>query len=87
VNVGGPVVQIAAGFLNTCAVLANGKVRCWGYGADGRLGYTGEFSVNAVGDNEVPAVAGDVDVAGSVVQVATGWSHTCVLLATGTVRC
>ncbi|MES1204332.1 MAG: hypothetical protein ABUS79_00205 [Pseudomonadota bacterium] len=84
VNVGGAVTQIAAGNSHTCALFATGRVRCWGSGGDGRLGYA---NTTSVGDNETPAVAGDVDVGGTVVQIATGLSHTCALLADGHVRC
>jgi hypothetical protein len=45
------------GFLNTCAVLAGGTVRCWGRGVTGALGYGGEEDI---GDDETPASAGDI---------------------------
>ena len=31
VDVGGTVVQLALGQAHTCALLDNGKVKCWGY--------------------------------------------------------
>jgi serine/threonine protein kinase len=84
VDVGGPVEQVAAGGSHTCALLATGHVRCWGSGADGRLGYG---NMNNVGDDETPAQAGDVVVGGKVRQVAAGHFHTCALLDTGKARC
>ncbi|USN97075.1 MAG: hypothetical protein H6797_02695 [Candidatus Nomurabacteria bacterium] len=36
------VVDIAAGDYFTCALTNDGKVSCWGYGADGRLGLNGD---------------------------------------------
>jgi cysteine-rich repeat protein len=84
VNVGGPVVQIDLGGQFTCALLANGSVRCWGSGFGGQLGYG---NTNHIGDNEVPANAGNVDVGGVVTQVASGANHNCALLVGGTVRC
>ncbi|MBL4684412.1 MAG: hypothetical protein JKY37_07465 [Nannocystaceae bacterium] len=84
VEVGGPVVQLAAGRRHTCAVLSMGRVRCWGRGESGRLGYGNE---DDVGDDETPAEAGDVDVGGPVVQVTVGGNHTCALLVSGSVRC
>jgi alpha-tubulin suppressor-like RCC1 family protein len=84
VDVGGTVVQIVTGLLHTCVLLDNGKVRCWGGGDDGRLGYG---NVENIGDNETPASAGDVDVGGSVKQLASGEYATCALLTTGKVRC
>lgn len=84
VNVGGRVTRIATGSNHTCAVLETGKVRCWGYGLHGALGYA---STDSVGDDELPTTAGDVDVGGSVGQIAAGGSHTCARLKNGAVRC
>ena len=84
VDVGGTVVQIAAGGYHTCALLVGGAVRCWGWGINGQLGYGNEFSI---GDDETPASAGNVDVGGTVAQIAAGTDHTCALLVGGTVRC
>jgi alpha-tubulin suppressor-like RCC1 family protein len=84
VDVGGSVKQIVAGMLHTCALLDSGKVRCWGNGADGRLGYG---SWQTIGDDETPAAAGDVDVGGKVKMLAAGDYATCALLDNGKVRC
>jgi alpha-tubulin suppressor-like RCC1 family protein len=81
VEVGGIVVDIAAGDNRTCAVLESGNVRCWGWG---HLGYA---NMNTIGDDETPAVVGDVDVGGVVVEIALGSDHTCVRMETGAVRC
>ena len=84
VNVGGTVAQIVAGQTHTCALLETGAVRCWGEGLDGKLGYSNEDNI---GDSETPASAGDVNVGGTVTQLAAGAFHTCALLDTGNVRC
>jgi cysteine-rich repeat protein len=84
VDVGGVVVQLAAGWMHTCALLETGAVRCWGHGGAGQLGYG---NTSHIGDGEAPATAGDVDVGGVVVQLAAGEWHTCALLETGAVRC
>ena len=84
VKVGGTVTQIAAGGAHTCALLDTGAVRCWGAGVSGRLGYG---NTDDIGDDEPPAEAGDVDVGGTVTQIAAVNNHTCALLDTGAVRC
>jgi alpha-tubulin suppressor-like RCC1 family protein len=84
VDVGGTVAQVALGADHTCALLANGAVRCWGSGGSGRLGYG---NTDNIGDNETPASAGDVNVGGTVTQIAAGADYTCALLTTGAVRC
>ena len=84
VPVGGTVKQIAAGRNHNCVVLDNGKVRCWGLGTFGQLGYG---NLNNIGDNETPGSAGDVMVGGTAVQVAAGENFSCALLDDGKVRC
>jgi alpha-tubulin suppressor-like RCC1 family protein len=86
VAVGGAVVQITAEADHTCALLNGGTVRCWGSAGAGALGY-GPANTNNIGDNELPKDVGDVNVGGSVVQVACGGGETCALLEGGTVRC
>ena len=84
VDVGEEVVHLAAGQTHNCALLQHGRVRCWGAGEHGRLGYA---NTNNVGDDETPASAGDVNVGGEVTQLAAGGFHTCALLSNGCVRC
>ena len=78
--------EIDAGKYHSCAVLPTRALRCWGYGADGALGYGSRASI---GDDEMPAAAGPVDLGpGRVVRaVAAGAVHTCALLDGGSVRC
>ncbi len=59
IGAGRKAIAIAAGNAHTCVLLDTGQVRCWGAGANGRLGYG---NVNDVGDNESPATAGPVDL-------------------------
>lgn len=84
VDVGPGIVDLALGGAHTCARVSTGAVRCWGLGASGQLGYG---NIDAVGDTETPASAGDVNLGGVVKQVVAGDSHTCALLTDGSVRC
>ncbi|WP_233613692.1 RTX toxin [Corallococcus sp. AB032C] len=85
VNLGGPAIRIAAGKDHTCAVMATGKVRCWGRNNAGQLGYG---NTDTIGDNEQPWSAGDVDLGdNTATDVVTGEEHTCALLSTGKVLC
>ena len=84
VDVGEPVLQIAAGHSHTCVLLEGGRVRCWGDSEYGQLGYG---NVETIGDDETPASAGDVNVGGTVSQISAGRYHTCALLETGAIRC
>jgi len=81
VTMGGQVLQVAAGKLHTCALLGTGKIKCWGYGANGRLGYGNTDTLNAPPQSTV-------NLGGSsAFQLATGGGHTCALLSTGAARC
>ncbi len=84
VDVGGFVVQLAAGNAHTCALLDTGAVRCWGWGAQGQLGYGNTVDI---GDDESPSAAGDVPLGGGATQITAGANHTCALLVGGRVRC
>lgn len=73
------VTSIAAGAWHTCARLANGAAKCWGFNRDGQLG-TGNAD-----DSLVP-----IDVAGlssGVLAVSSDVYQSCALMMTGAVKC
>ncbi|MBW2526944.1 MAG: hypothetical protein JRI23_22370 [Deltaproteobacteria bacterium] len=75
------VLGLSLGAEHSCAVLATGEVRCWGHGADGRLGdgIDGAATPNPV------SVGGSLPPMGSV---TAGGGHTCALADDdGTVWC
>jgi alpha-tubulin suppressor-like RCC1 family protein len=71
-------VAISAEGASTCALLADGTVRCWGFNNHGQLG-----------DNSTTTRFHAVPVSGlsSAVAISAGGYHTCALLADGTSRC
>ena len=87
-------VAVSAGGAHTCAILTNGSVRCWGLNNTGQLGY-GNTTTYGDDSGETPAAAGPVDLGGATaVAIAAGgspspseYSHTCVILNTGQVKC
>jgi alpha-tubulin suppressor-like RCC1 family protein len=85
VDLGGKkAIQIAAGKNHTCALLAEGAIRCWGLNSSGQLGYG---HTTTIGDNEAPGSAGPVSLGGSAASISAGGVHTCAHLADGAVRC
>ena len=84
VDVGGTVVQLAAGGRHTCVLYDDQRIRCWGDNMYGQLGYG---NTDDVGDNELPANMPFVNVGAPVAQVATGDDFTCVVLTDGRVKC
>ncbi len=90
VALGGVATQLVAGAYHNCALLETGALRCWGRGIDGRLGLgtlTLPTDTANIGDDELPTAVPPVDVGGQVLAMAAGFSHTCVLLMGGSVRC
>ena len=83
---GRTAVAVAAGEIHTCAILDNGAVRCWGWGASGRLGYA---NTTDIGDDECPAVAGPIQLGAgrTAVAITAGAAHTCAILDNGSLRC
>jgi len=74
-------VELTAGTYHACALLADSRVKCWGYGLYGQLGY-GEKGVSANRPTPVfvKNAAGTADLTG-VSSVAAGYDHTCVILS------
>ena len=83
---GRTATAIATGYDHTCVILDNGRVRCWGDGSYGQLGYG---NANDIGDDETPVAAGTVDLGPgrTATAIATGGFHTCVVMDNGRLRC
>ena len=58
---GRTATAISAGAMHTCARLDDGTVRCWGYGANGRLGYCSESNVGDI-PSSTPDTSGPVNL-------------------------
>jgi alpha-tubulin suppressor-like RCC1 family protein len=72
---------------NACAILDDGTLRCWGYGA---VGGNGSGATNDIGDDETPGSVNPVSLgAGRTAKAVTagGSSHVCAVLDTGAIRC
>lgn len=82
------IKQIVNGGYHTCALTGQGRVRCWGRGSDGALGYGNNRSLGDTAAN-LPYVAGNVPlpVDDPVRQLAAGAYHTCALLQSGLIYC
>ena len=80
--------QISAGAGHNCALLMDGRVKCWGNNATGQLGFG-----NAIADltpSEVRAMGNSlpvVDLGQTAVQVSAGANHSCAVLADGSLKC
>jgi alpha-tubulin suppressor-like RCC1 family protein len=86
-------VSITQGLDQTCAILSNGTLECWGDNVDGELGVG-----NTTGPQQCPQGVGQPSTAcattpvlvpglSGVVGVSAGVNHTCAVLSTGSVEC
>jgi alpha-tubulin suppressor-like RCC1 family protein len=82
------VTQVSAGDGQTCAVLGDHTVRCWGDDSDGELG-DGNFGTFSSTPVKVLDTGGALGSSlGNVAQVSAGTSFTCAVLSTsGWVYC
>jgi alpha-tubulin suppressor-like RCC1 family protein len=74
-------VALVAGTPHTCALLASGKVKCWGF--NGVQGYLGGGGGSEFDEVAAVAVAGIDDAK----AIGTGPLHTCVVVGDGRVKC
>lgn len=79
VGLGSGVATVGGGQYDTCAVLSNGSVRCWGYANAGQVGNGIVVSVLAPPSSDLPGL--------NAVQVSAGQYHTCVILVSTGLRC
>ena len=76
---GDAFATIATGAYHTCAVTLGGAAKCWGYNSHGQLGDGSKT------ERYTPTTV--LGLGSGVVDVTAGFSHSCALLATGTVKC
>ena len=86
VGTGRTAQAISVGGFHTCGLLDDARVRCWGFGGEGRLGYGNQ---SAVGDDEAPGARGPVNLGpgARALAMSAGGGHSCALLDGGSVRC
>lgn len=79
------VIQIVAGGSHSCALIANGDVKCWG---DNTYGQLGQGNTDMLGDDEGIDSISPIDLNGErALQIIAGNNHTCVLTETNKVKC
>ena len=77
---GRTAVAVSAGYRNTCAILDNGSLKCWGqYTTTGHN--AGNMAVSAPGD------AINLGTGRTAVSVSAGYWHACAILDNGEVKC
>ena len=80
---GATAISLALGTSNSCALLDNGKVACWGRNLDGSLGAGSGSSY----DQLYPALTNNMPGNLPAVSITSGERHYCALLENGDVAC
>ncbi|HEY4158231.1 MAG TPA: hypothetical protein VGM29_09045, partial [Polyangiaceae bacterium] len=81
------VLELAAGWTHTCALLSDSSVKCWGQALYGQLGYG---NINDIGDDELPSTVGPVSITttqATVSALTAGAMNTCTVLSDATAVC
>jgi alpha-tubulin suppressor-like RCC1 family protein len=89
VGISATATGVAAGGNHTCALLADGTVRCWGGDDFGQLGNGGTIEPSGMSPTPVPVIgiqSATSIAAGTYTTFGFG-GHTCARLADATVRC
>eukprot|EP01083_Nonionella_stella_P003884 11175_1 len=79
------IKQVETGHHHTCILTNTGKVKCWGNGGYGRLGYGNNTNKGDVANTmgiDLPFI--DLGGSWSGTQIAAGVYHTCALLSNAT---
>ncbi|WP_437893217.1 hypothetical protein [Sorangium sp. So ce124] len=88
VDVGETVTGLVAGEAHTCALLAGGRVKCWGLNDSGQLGLGDTVNrgdaPDGMGDTLPPV---DLGEGATAEAITAGANHTCALLTDGRVKC
>ena len=87
-SAGVAVDDICVGSSFSCALLDNGQIKCWGDGSSGVLGQgNGESIGDAPGEMGASLPTIDFGEGRTVLQLACGLDHACVLLDNRQVKC
>ncbi|HIE75210.1 MAG TPA: hypothetical protein EYP93_03140, partial [Gammaproteobacteria bacterium] len=81
VGAGRYAVAISGGRYQSCAILDDGSVKCWGYNGYGGLG-DGTYTISGS-----PSTSVDLGTGRTAVSIATGYYHTCAVLDDASLKC
>jgi alpha-tubulin suppressor-like RCC1 family protein len=80
-------LQVSLGDDHSCVVLEGGDVKCWGVGANGKLGSDSvEIIENKYRVIDLSKVK-PIHLSAKALHVSAGYHHTCALLDDGAVKC
>ena len=81
VAVGGTVSKLFTGQKQSCALLSDNSLKCWGQNEHGQMG------IGSTTDQLTPSAALDLGSSVSATDVALGVNHSCAILSNNTIKC
>ena len=80
--------QLTCGYLWTCVLFSNKKIKCWGYGNNGALGY-GDYSSRGSSANQMGSslLFVDLGIGRTATWISSGSSHMCAILDDSSLKC
>lgn len=81
------VKEVAVGNMETCAIMSDNSLKCWGSNWNGKLGYNDTADRGKVAGDMASLPSVYLGVGRSAVKVTIGWHHTCAILDNGAVKC
>ncbi len=78
---GRTAVAISSEYYQTCAILDDGSVSCWGRNSDGQLGD------GTTTERNTPTQTSSLGIGRTAVAISSGARHTCAILDDATVSC
>tara|TARA_B100000609_G_scaffold40847_1_gene31197 strand:+ start:3017 stop:4123 length:1107 start_codon:yes stop_codon:yes gene_type:complete len=80
VSVGTFVSKVSAGRASSCAILANGQIKCWGFNNTGMLGYNDRMERTSPPSTSVA-------VGSTAKTLSVGSGHMCAVLSNDRIKC
>jgi alpha-tubulin suppressor-like RCC1 family protein len=85
---GASAISVTAGGSHTCVLLNTAAVKCFGNGADGKLGYESQDNIGDLPNQMGDALATvSLGTGRTVLAVSAGLAHTCAILDDASVKC
>ena len=81
------LLDVSLGDLHGCALKANGQVICWGWKADGRVGDGAVSNLLSRSEPKIVRSSSSKAKLKKVIQITSGYHHSCALKFDGTVWC
>ena len=79
-DISGNFVAVAPANDHVCALTSSGGVKCWGSNLYGNLG-------GSIGESYTNSIVDVLGLTSGVVEITSGWWHTCALTSSGQVKC